>query len=374
MSFEDKTAEIKKNLRCAGCGAPLHYLPGTSFMLCSYCGAKNEIPQMDVIQLTLNLTPIPIEDYSAALANKKDDVLHQETEIASCTNCGASTTLDSHIVSTNCPFCASPLIIDHHTERVIRPNALLPFGIDYKVALANLKKWGKTLWFAPNDLKYVLDAHSVNGLKGVYIPYWSYNAFVESEYEGERGDYYYENRTVRDNDGKTRTIQERRTRWRRTSGVVSGQLDDILISASTSLSQSDANKVNSWNLEKLVPFDENYLSGFLAQTFQKNHQEGFELAKEVIDLEVQYWIRRDIGGDEQRIRDYDMELSDVTLRYILLPLYMSSYQYKNKTYSVLINAFSGRVYGARPYSFWKIFFLIVTILIVLTIYFLSTGS
>lgn len=373
MSFEDKTTEVKKNLRCAGCAAPLHYLPGTSFLLCTYCGQKNEIPKYDATQFTLDLTPIPIDDYSATIADKQDEVLHQEAEVASCNNCGASTTLDAHIVSTNCPFCASPLVIDHHTERVIRPNAVLPFGIDYKLALTNLKNWGKTLWFAPNDLKYVLDAHSVNGLKGVYIPYWSYNAYVASDYEGERGDYYYVNRTVRDGNGKSRTIQDRKTKWSYASGTVSGQLNDILICASTTLTQANSDKVNSWNLEKLVPFDEQYLSGFLAQTFQKDHHYGFERAQEVIDSEVQFWIRRDIGGDEQRIGDYETEISDVTLRYILLPLYMSSYQYKNKTYSVLINAFSGRVYGDRPYSFWKIFFLVLSILTILVIYFVATG-
>lgn len=119
MSFDDKTTVIKKNLRCAGCAAPLHYLQGTSFLLCTYCGEKNEIPQYDAAQLIVDLTPIPLDDYTATLADKRDDVLHQESEVASCTNCGASTTLDPHIVSTNCPFCASPLVIDHHTERVI---------------------------------------------------------------------------------------------------------------------------------------------------------------------------------------------------------------------------------------------------------------
>lgn len=372
MSFEDKTAEVKKNLRCAGCGAPLHYLPGTSSLLCSYCGARNEITNAEEVEFKVDLSPIPIDDYTDSIA-QKSEVLHQIAEVASCSNCGASTTLDSHIVSTNCPFCASPLVIDHHTERVIRPNAVLPFGIDYKVALSNLKKWGHTLWFAPNDLKHVLNSHSVIGMKGIYIPYWSYNAYAKSQYDGERGDYYYVSRTVRDGNGKSRTVQDRKTRWRYVSGEVSGQLDDILISASTSLSQENSNKVNSWNLDKLVPFDERYLSGFQAQTFQLDHQRGYEQAKEVIDQEVNFWIRRDIGGDEQRIRDYDIELSNVTLRYILLPLYMSSYQYNGKTYSILVNAFSGRVYGERPYSFWKIFFLVVSILLVLAIYFISTS-
>jgi hypothetical protein len=42
-------------------------------------------------------------------------------------------------------------------------------------------------------------------------------------------------------------------------------------------------------------------------------------------------------------------------------LWLSSYRYGNKTYSFQVNGQTGEVCGARPYSFWKIFFLVLTV-------------
>lgn len=369
-SFLDKSVNIKQNLSCAGCGAPLHFKPGTRSLLCTYCGTANNIEQGDLDVVKVSLLPIPIDAYTTAIQKSTiNNSLLTTSEIASCKNCGASTTLDPNIVSTNCPFCASPMVIDHHTEVLIKPNALLPFELDHKAALISFKGWGKKLWFAPNDLKEVFNRFSENGLKGVYIPYWSYNAAIDADYEGRQGEYYYVTRNVRGSDGKNSTVRERRTRWYDVSGTVEGNIENVLISASTSLSQSNADKISAWNLDKLVPFDERYLSGFLAQKYQLNHQDALIKAKSKMNNEIEGWIIRDIGGDDQEIDNYEVNYNDVTLRYILLPVYLSSYQYKNKTYTILINAFTGRVYGDRPYSFWKIFFTVLFALVIIAIYF-----
>ena len=67
-------------------------------------------------------------------------------------------------------------------------------------------------------------------------------------------------------------------------------------------------------------------------------------------------IRRDIGGDEQRIHAMDMELEDKKFKLLVLPFWVSSFRYKNKVYQVVVNGMTGKVYGKFPLSFWKIFF------------------
>jgi hexosaminidase len=68
-----------------------------------------------------------------------------------------------------------------------------------------------------------------------------------------------------------------------------------------------------------------------------------------------------IGGDHQRILSMDSDYLDVTFKHILLPLWLSSYRYGNKTYSFQVNGQTGAVAGARPYSIWKILFLVLTV-------------
>jgi len=56
-----------------------------------------------------------------------------------------------------------------------------------------------------------------------YLPFWAYYCHSESDYTGERGEYYYvtETYTERDSDGNTveRTREVQHTRWYSASGT-----------------------------------------------------------------------------------------------------------------------------------------------------------
>ena len=52
----------------------------------------------------------------------------------------------------------------------------------------------------------------------------------------------------------------------------------------------------------------------------------------------------------------------VTFKHILLPVWLASYRFYDKTYRVMVNGQTGEVMGDRPYSWVKITALILTIL------------
>jgi len=79
-------------------------------------------------------------------------------------------------------------------------------------------------------------------------------------------------------------------------------------------------------------------------------------------------IRRNIGGDTQRISNSDIKLSEETCKHILLPVYISWNRYSGAEYHFYINGQTGMLSGTRPYSFWKIFFLVVFILAVIGVF------
>jgi len=91
-------------------------------------------------------------------------------------------------------------------------------------------------------------------------------------------------------------------------------------------------------------------------------KEGFEMVKKEVDKPVKELIRKDIGGDKQRIHRYNIKFSEITFKHILLPVWISAYRYNGKVYRFLVNGSTGEVQGERPYSFWKIFFFVVGIL------------
>lgn len=346
----------RNEIVCKNCGARLVFAPGTTSLKCEYCNAENEIE--------VKSEAIEELDYVKFIEAKQDTAPKQEIITIKCEACGAETTFDPNVVSQECAFCASPLIVKNGTTSdIIKPKSLLPFGITHKEAVERYQKWLRGLWFAPNKLKKY--ARQSGKLTGMYIPYWTYDSDTYTEYRGERGDDYQTTETYTDGDGKTQTRTVTHTRWTSVSGDVSRFFDDVLVVASHSLPGDYVDSLEPWDLTNLLPFDEKFLSGFRAEKYQVGLPDGFECAKGKMESMIRDDIRSQIGGDHQRINSIDMHHSAITFKHILLPLWISAYQYNKKTYRFLVNARTGEVSGERPYSTIKI---ILAILLALAIF------
>jgi hypothetical protein len=93
--------------------------------------------------------------------------------------------------------------------------------------------------------------------------------------------------------------------------------------------------------------------------------EGFEMAKQIAAGVIQGDVRRDIGGDEQRIHNISTHYSGITFKHILLPVYAGAYRLNQKVYQVVINGRTGEVQGDRPYSYVKIALFVMLILFII---------
>lgn len=355
--FDEKTAEIGSFVKCKDCGANLKYLPGTPYLNCDYCGAKNEIE--------VGETEIVENDFESFLDEKAHLEDKQEISTVKCDGCGASTTLKPNVTSSTCPYCDTPLVIKNaSTSTIIKPSYVLPFKIDRKKATEEFIKWAGSLWFAPNKLKDYA-AHSADKLNGIYMPYWTYDSNTVTQYTGMQGIYYYVTETYRDSEGRTQTRQVQRTRWYPVSGTVYNQFDDVLVVSSKSLPEKLANDLEPWDLPELVSYNDKFLSGFVTESYQIDLKSGFEKAKQRMQPIIRSAVTGDIGGDVQQITTMDSAYNDIKFKHILLPVWLSSYRYHDKVYRFLINARTGEVQGERPYSAAKIAILVISILAII---------
>lgn len=329
---------------CSECGALLTFEPGANALTCPYCGHVNPIAAV--------AETVQEEDYTAVmsdLANRADIV---EAITVKCQRCAAESTLDPNVASGECPFCGTPVVSTGQSKRLIKPKALLPFQIKHTAARDAFRKWIRSLWFAPNALKKL--ARLENKITGIYLPHWTYDCNTVSRYTGQRGEHYYVNVSYRDSQGNRKTRRERRTRWYPASGTVHNAFDDVLVVASRSLPRNLAAELEPWDLPHLVPYQNEYLSGFRAETYQIDLQEGFVEAKGIMDVTIRQTICRDIGGDEQRITSVHTIHSNISFKHILLPVWLSAYRYHDKVFRFMVNARTGEVQGERPWSWIKI--------------------
>jgi predicted RNA-binding Zn-ribbon protein involved in translation (DUF1610 family) len=364
----DAPVAPKKQFPCKQCGAKLDFTPGTAVLKCPYCGSETAIPQSEE-----QIEELDFRDYLAKAASEQES---QELQRVKCDKCGAETTMPPEVTASLCPFCGANLVLTCYSSRLLKPKALLSFKVTQTQAFGDFQRWINGLWFAPNDLKQY--AQSEGKLIGVYTPYWTYDSDTTSYYRGARGDDYWDTETYTAyENGKavTRTRQVRRTRWHSASGTVWNSFDDILVVASKSLPRKYADRLEPWDLSNLVPYADEYLSGFRAESYQVGLAEGFDIARATIDEGIRESIRSDIGGDHQRIDSVKTSYDRITFKHILLPVWLSAYRYREKIFRILINARTGEVQGERPFSTWKIAAAVaVALIVVILIAILASNS
>ena len=338
----------ERRFPCAQCGAMLDYAVGTDSLVCRYCGHRNAIAS--------DAARIEELDLHAALARlQAAEATADAAPVIECPSCAAEFALDDHVHAGECPFCGTTVVTGTGAARPLKPQGILPFAVTAEAARAAYRKWLESLWFAPSALK--AHARGDTALEGVYVPYWTYDSDTATAYSGQRGDVYYVTErytTVENGRSVTRTRQVPRIRWSPASGRTTRRFDDVLVGATRTLPRKITDWLAPWDLENLVPYTEDYLAGFSSEIYQVDLDEGFEVARGVMERTIRADVQRAIGGDQQRITSLRTRHSDTTFKHVLLPLWSAGFGFRGKTYRFVVNGRSGKVRGERPWSVVKI--------------------
>ena len=353
---------------CEQCGAKVRFAPGKAALECPYCGTETHIPP--------DTDEIEEHDYLSTLADELGaDAETEDVTSVQCQSCAALVEPSPTHEAFPCPYCGSSIVAREMSQRLIKPSAVLPFKIDRRRATALFRTWINKLWFAPDSLKKLaaLDGR----LQGLYTPYWTYDSDSVSRYTGQRGDNHVvtRTRTVR-RDGKTvrETYQDVEIRWRPAAGTVARRFDDVLVVGSKSLPRDLAEELEPWDLANLVNYKDEYLSGFTAERYQIDVNEGWGRAQQRMEAVIRGDVRRDIGGDHQRIHSLDTAHRHITFKHVLIPLWICSYRYRGKIYRFLVNARTGEVQGQRPWSWVKITLAALTVALVIFVLYMLFGQ
>lgn len=349
---------------CPNCAANMVFEASRGTLHCPYCDYSQSIESSGTVEE---------KSYEEFLRPDREQLqpLAQNAMQVDCTSCGAIINFTPPETATECAFCGGKIVVQPKSaDPLIAPEGVLPFRVTDAQANAELRKWIASRWFAPSKLK---DFARPEKLSSIYIPYWTYDADSQSRYSGERGEHYYETEYYQEN-GERKSRQVRHTRWSSASGWVRRSFDDVCVPATKSLSREHLGALEPWDLEDLKTYEPAYLSGHKAQTYQVALPEGFEYFKQTANAVIYSDVRRDIGGDEQRVHSVSTDFSNITFKHLLLPVYAGAYQFNQKTFQLVINGRTGEVQGERPYSWLKIAVLVIVILFFLVILIGILGS
>jgi hypothetical protein len=366
VSSEDKAHKFP----CPSCGAEKDFDAEHGKLVCAYCGHTATIPT----------TQEEIQEYSLETALQEMVDLPHETGYGDdkrsmkCENCGAVNTVDANVISTECAFCGSNKVVPQdEVTQVIKPESLLPFTVDQGKAVTLFRGWLGRGFFRPTPVKKIAkDAEAK--LQGVYLPFWTYDAYTSSWWQAEAGHFYYETERywATDDEGRRveRTRKVQKVRWVPASGSLQLYFDEVLVPATDSVERAMIERIYPFDTKMLKPYEPGFLSGWAAEAYTVDLRGGWETGQAIIQERVRRACANEVPGDTHRNLQVDTAFSHMTYKHVLFPVWIASYRYKGQVYHFLINGQTGEVQGQAPISWIRVALVVIVAIIILSVLFL----
>ncbi len=353
----------QRNFPCPNCGAEMFWDPDADAQLCGHCDFRREVPRSQA-----TIVERALEDATTAARGFGTDV-----RVSQCGSCGARVTFDDSGTSTDCVFCGSPAVLDQSERRnPLRPESLIPLDVGRDTVRTQFAKWTAGMWFRPNALKRVDQFQA----RGVYVPCWTFDAQVDSEWSADSGTYYYVTVMVPMTvNGRTTMVaqQVRHVRWTPARGKRHDAFDDLLVPASGFVRGDLLKKLGEFDSSALVPYQPEYLAGWHAEEYRVDLADGWRTAQSVIEAQQSARCGGDVPGDTYRDLRVANTIRDVRWKHILLPVWTLTYRCNGKPYTVLIHGQTGNVQGDAPISWVKVLLFVLAIAFALLIVFAAAN-
>lgn len=340
--FEETKEETDK--KCPQCGGIMNFDPKTGGMYCPFCEHKEKIGEGENERSADEL------DFDEAEETGNHD-WGTKTKTVICKSCGGEMVYDELQISGVCPWCGSNQVMEEKGADSLAPNGVCPFKIDRQTAGANFKRWLKGKWFCPGKAKKMAKA---DAFTGVYLPYWTFDTDTYSEFTARYGIDREVEEEDSDGNRHTRTV----TDWYRCSGSHAEFINDELVEATRKNNSDILSKIKPFNTEDNVVYRPEYLSGFASERYSVGIKDAWKIAKNSITSKLRSSIEKQIeyqhSADRVDSLKFSTDFSDITYKYLLLPVWMSSFKFKNKIYNFAVNGQTGKVGGKSPVSFWRV--------------------
>jgi len=336
-------AQTKETYLCPKCGGRVEFNIQKNQLTCLYCG----------------YTPRAGEERSAADDERSIiEVLPTESghrwaasqQQLSCQRCGAVSLWPPGQKAVECPFCAShQLIASAETEALVDPQGIAVMQINEKEAVRRTRAWFGLGWFVPDDLSKAVKKHI---LHPAYYPFWTFDGTVELHWSCEI------------NEGSNDA-----SNWVMRSGSEFELFNDVVVPGLQRLKFKEMKKLGSYNLMDVVEFKPEYLAGWPALTYDTPLAKATLLARErvVQNLRRQLHNRVAPGRQKRGLQTGGVNWSDMTFKYVLLPLWIGTYHYQGKPYQVFVNGQTGKVSGEKPRDMLKTILIITSVILSLLV-------
>lgn len=355
-------AVASQKLACPSCGGETQWNPAKQALVCPFCGATSPVQTQVAAD---GRQTVEEHDLAAALRGIPDERRGWQAEkiTVRCQTCQAISVFEPARVSQRCDFCGATALVPYaEIKEAFRPESLLPMKLAETQIRDRIRAWYRSRWFAPNKLR---DRALTDTVKGIYIPYWTFDARAHANWTADSGYHYYVSESYRDANGKTQTRQVQKTRWVPSAGAVDHFFDDELVPASRGVQEEMLRGVEPFPTRNLVPYDPSFLSGWVVERYQIDLLAAARRSREQMEQKLSGLCEAQIPGDTHRNLRVQSQYVQQTFKHILVPIWLLTYDFGARAYQVVINGYTGQIVGRYPKSWIKITLFILMLAAIL---------
>ncbi|MCL1844189.1 MAG: hypothetical protein FWF79_10295 [Defluviitaleaceae bacterium] len=347
-----------KEYKCPNCDGAVTFDANTQQMKCPYCDSEFDVAALQSLQETIACEKDEVEWAS------HDDAEWSEGEqegmrVYSCNTCAGEIITEESTAASSCPYCGNPVIMKGQLSGCAKPDLIIPFQTDKKAATESLLKHVSGKRLLPKCFK---SSKRINEIKGMYVPFWLFDADVDANMR-------FRATTVR----KWSDSRFHYTETRTFSVIRQGAMafDSVPVDASAKMPDDLMESIEPFDAKKAVEFQTAYLAGYLADKFDFCEKHCIERANERIRASTEEAFRRTVTGYTKVTPEYrGVYLRKSVVKYALLPVWVLSTTWRDKTYIFAMNGQTGKFVGDLPTDwgiFWK-WFGILTVIIAAILY------
>lgn len=306
---------MAKIYSCPGCGASMEYDADSGKMLCGHCGHTCEVEQ------------VQSEDHEST----------EEYKVYHCSSCGAEMVTDDNTSATVCAFCGTPNLIESRLSGEWRPTKVIPFRISKKKAQEQFRAWTKKGLLTPG----VFHRQSVlESICGMYVPFWLYDFDTRVKLDAHATKV----RTIPAGDWLITYTDHFRVRRE-----VEASYDGVPADASERMPDGVMDALEPFRYEDLKCFQMPYLAGFQAEKYDYDGEQLKPRAEQKLHDTVCQSARATISGySTTNVVNQQVNMQTRSEDYVLLPVWLLSYQYRGERCTLTMNGQTGKIVGRLP--------------------------
>jgi Zn finger protein HypA/HybF involved in hydrogenase expression len=337
---------------CPKCGAVTRYNVSAGGVACEHCSYTTQIEAKTVGRRAADF------EFTLETIHKAEQGWGESKLEMHCDACGADMVVQEKILAVTCPFCTSNRVnIRPAVSDQLQPLFLIPFEIQPASNVERARLWLGSGWYHPKELS---SDTVISQFTGIYLPFFTFDAGIDARWKAEVGyerqERYYD---AGAKEWRSRTVID----WRWESGAVSVPVDDMLLPGSSHVSRVILERIYPFHLQSLKEYQPAFLAGWQAHGADIPLTRAWDEAKAVMREQGRQACQADIPTHHVRNFSMKADFKNETWRYILLPVYLASYCFKEKVYQVMINGQTGTISGQKPVDWWKVWLAILASLL-----------